>query len=60
MKKQLGPSDTTFPVAAALIVSGINEDAKRFRNLRTISPGQPDISRFEDQISKPIKLCYTH
>ena len=27
MKKQLGPSDTIFPVPAALIVSGINEDA---------------------------------
>ena len=28
MKKQLGPSDRIFPVPAALIVSGINEDAK--------------------------------
>jgi len=27
MKKQLGPSDAIFPVPAALIVSGINEDA---------------------------------
>jgi flavin reductase (DIM6/NTAB) family NADH-FMN oxidoreductase RutF len=27
MKKQLGPSDRIFPVPAALIVSGINEDA---------------------------------
>ena len=27
MKKQLGPSDTIFPVPAALIVSGINENA---------------------------------
>jgi flavin reductase (DIM6/NTAB) family NADH-FMN oxidoreductase RutF len=27
MKKQLGPSDVIFPVPAALIVSGINEDA---------------------------------
>ena len=26
MKKQLGPSDAIFPVPAALIVSGINED----------------------------------
>jgi flavin reductase (DIM6/NTAB) family NADH-FMN oxidoreductase RutF len=27
MKKQLGPSDTIFPVPAALIVSGVNEEA---------------------------------
>jgi flavin reductase (DIM6/NTAB) family NADH-FMN oxidoreductase RutF len=27
MKKQLGPSDAIFPVPAALIVSGINENA---------------------------------
>jgi hypothetical protein len=27
MKKRLGPSETIFPVPAALIVSGINEDA---------------------------------
>ena len=27
MKKQLGPSDAIFPVPAALIVSGINEEA---------------------------------
>ena len=27
MKKQLGPSDSIFPVPAALIVSGIGEDA---------------------------------
>ena len=27
MKKQLGPSDSIFPVPAALIVSGINENA---------------------------------
>lgn len=27
MKKQLGPSDAIFPVPAALIVSGMNEDA---------------------------------
>ncbi|MCP4117503.1 MAG: hypothetical protein GY737_19335 [Desulfobacteraceae bacterium] len=27
MKKQLGPSDAIFPVPAALIVSGTNEDA---------------------------------
>jgi len=27
MKKQLGPSDRIFPVPAALIVSGINEEA---------------------------------
>ena len=27
MKKQLGPSDSIFPVPAALIVSGANEDA---------------------------------
>lgn len=26
MKKQLGPSDAIFPVPAALIVSGMNED----------------------------------
>ena len=27
MKKQLGPSDSIFPVPAALIVSGVNEEA---------------------------------
>jgi len=27
MKKRLGPSETIFPVPAALIVSGINDDA---------------------------------
>jgi hypothetical protein len=27
MNKQLGPSDAIFPVPAALIVSGINEEA---------------------------------